>query len=72
MGLPDVFKTMSIGTSESTAADFDGERVNKKEGQRDSVLSLKLEKLAWSIGAVATVMAFACLVGLIIRLLITT
>eukprot|EP00038_Savillea_parva_P006458 m.163899 g.163899 ORF g.163899 m.163899 type:complete len:1320 (+) comp12355_c0_seq1:134-4093(+) len=68
MKLPDIFDDSKAETN--SLAENDVDRVNKKEGQKDSVLSLKLEKLAWSIGAVATIMAILCLFGLIIRLLV--
>ena len=59
----------TVKVSEHTA---NADRNNKQRGQRDSVLALKLQKLAMSLGIVAAVVAFLCFLGLTIRLLITT
>jgi len=52
--------------------EVEGESNKAPEDDKDTVLTRKLEKLAWSIGGVASIMAVLCLVGLIIRLLITS
>lgn len=69
--LPHLFDTQAT-TRASDAAVEHSERRSQQKGRSESVLALKLEKLSWSLGALAAVIAAMCLFGLIIRLLIST